>query len=92
MRLTGFVRKIDVLGRITLPAELRKKIGVEIGGHMEIFLDEGKHIVLRRYQPSDCDAYTGELAEEELVEFEGKKVSRSNIRKMAELAGLNVVE
>lgn len=90
MHLTGFVRKLDVLGRITIPAELRKKLNVGTKDSLEIFLDENNRIILRKYEPSDCDTFTGELGD--LVDFKGKKVSKKNIRAMARIAGLQLVE
>lgn len=50
MKATGIVRKIDDLGRIVLPMELRRVLGLEEGASLEIFTEEDT-IVLRRYQP-----------------------------------------
>lgn len=90
MQLTGFVRKLDSLGRITLPAEVRKKLFVDKGDAMEIFLDDDDRIVLRKYKPSDCDTFTGEF--EDLIDFQGKKVSKKNIRTLARLAGFDIAD
>lgn len=49
MKTTGIVRKVDELGRITLPIELRRTLGVNERDPMEIFVDEDK-IVLRKYE------------------------------------------
>ncbi|MFL0167707.1 AbrB/MazE/SpoVT family DNA-binding domain-containing protein [Candidatus Clostridium helianthi] len=49
MKATGVVRKIDDLGRITLPMELRRNLGIKIGDPIEIFV-EGGDIILRKYQ------------------------------------------
>ena len=51
MKSTGLVRKIDALGRIVLPIELRKHMGIATGDDIEIFV-EGKRIVLEKYDPS----------------------------------------
>ena len=51
MKSTGMVRKIDELGRIVLPIEIRKTMGIENRDAIEIFVDEDK-IVLKKYQPA----------------------------------------
>lgn len=92
MQLTGFVRKLDVLGRITIPAELRKKLNIDTKDAVEIFfLDRNNKIVLKKkYEP--CDMFTGGDMNE-LIDFQGKKVSKKkNIVKMAEIAGLTLVD
>ncbi len=51
MKSTGIVRKIDDLGRIVLPIELRRTLDLEVGSSIEVFTtDEG--IVLKKYQPT----------------------------------------
>ena len=51
MKSTGIVRKVDELGRIVLPIELRRTLGIiEDKDSLEIFVDEDT-IVLRKYQP-----------------------------------------
>lgn len=49
MKATGIVRKIDELGRITLPIELRRTYGIEVGTPVEIYAT-GEGIVIRPYQ------------------------------------------
>lgn len=58
MKATGITRRIDDLGRIVIPREIRKNLGIAEGDPLEIFVD-GKTIMLKKYQPS-----TEELAEE----------------------------
>ncbi|PPB10876.1 AbrB/MazE/SpoVT family DNA-binding domain-containing protein [Brevibacillus laterosporus] len=50
MKAKGIVRKIDDLGRIVLPKELRDSNGLPSGTPMEMFVD-GDRIVLRKYEP-----------------------------------------
>ena len=50
MKSIGIVRNVDRLGRIVLPVELRKTLGVEIGDAMEIFTD-CETVMLRKYTP-----------------------------------------
>lgn len=78
MKSTGIVRKIDTLGRIVLPIEMRNRLEIGPGSGVEIFFEEGG-IVLRKYAPA-C-VFCGET--EGLVEHKGKKVCR----RCAELLG-----
>ena len=50
MNSTGVVRKLDNLGRIVIPIELRKTMGIAIKDTLEIFT-EGDEIILKKYQP-----------------------------------------
>jgi transcriptional pleiotropic regulator of transition state genes len=51
MKSTGIVRKIDELGRIVLPMELRRTLGLETRDALEIYT-EGTSIILKKYEPS----------------------------------------
>ncbi|MBO8171343.1 MAG: AbrB/MazE/SpoVT family DNA-binding domain-containing protein [Bacillaceae bacterium] len=51
MKATGMVRKVDELGRVVLPIELRRTMGIEIKDAMEIYVDNNK-IILQKYQPA----------------------------------------
>lgn len=48
MRVTGIVRRIDDLGRVVIPREIRKKFGIEKGDQLEIFVNKDE-IVLKKY-------------------------------------------
>jgi AbrB family transcriptional regulator, transcriptional pleiotropic regulator of transition state genes len=50
MKSTGIVRQLDPLGRVVLPIELRRTLGIEEKDGLEIFVD-GDRIVLRKYAP-----------------------------------------
>lgn len=50
MKSVGIVRKVDELGRIVLPVELRRSLEIDVKDALEIFVD-GKQIVLQKYQP-----------------------------------------
>lgn len=52
MKSTGITRKVDDLGRVVLPIELRRNLGIGIGDTLEIFTDK-ETIVLRRYNAVD---------------------------------------
>ena len=51
MKSTGIVRKVDELGRIVLPIELRRTLDTSERDALEIYVD-GSSIILRKYQPS----------------------------------------
>ena len=57
MKSTGIVRKVDELGRIVLPIELRRTLDIAEKDTLEIYVD-GTSIVLKKYQPSCvfCDS------------------------------------
>jgi transcriptional pleiotropic regulator of transition state genes len=51
MKSTGIVRKIDELGRIVLPKELRRTLDIEEKDPLEIFIEDNT-IILKKYQPA----------------------------------------
>lgn len=77
MKATGIVREIDKLGRIVIPKELRRIMGIDPKDPIEIFMD-GDQIVLKPYVPCCifCDS------NEQLVEVKGKKVCLNCIRSL----------
>lgn len=80
MKSTGIVRKVDELGRIVLPMELRKALEIKVKDSMDIFVD-GEQIILRKYVPG-C-IFTGDSSD--LVSYQGKLVSKQSIREMTKL-------
>jgi looped-hinge helix DNA binding domain, AbrB family len=83
MKSTGIVRKLDELGRITLPIELRRTLGVGERDPLEIFVEEDR-IILTKYEPADI--FNGE--KNDLVDYCGRKVSKESIIQLAKLAGI----
>lgn len=77
MRSTGIVRKVDELGRIVLPIEIRKVLDIKEKDAIEIFTDNDQ-IVLRKYHPACvfCDNV------DEIVYFSGKRVCSACIEKL----------
>ena len=49
MKATGIVRQVDELGRIVLPIEIRKKMGINQKDPLEIYVDDDS-IILKKYQ------------------------------------------
>ena len=71
----GIVRRVDNLGRIVLPKELRNVLDIPEGTPLEIYT-EGERIILKKYAP-DC-LFCGEG--DNLVSFKGKWVCKSCIK------------
>ena len=51
VKSTGIVRKVDELGRVVLPIELRRTLNIDIKDSLEIYV-ENDSIILRKYEPS----------------------------------------
>lgn len=51
MKATGIVRKIDDLGRIVIPKEIRRTLHIKNGGSLEIFTDREGSIIFKKYSP-----------------------------------------
>ncbi len=81
---TGIARQLDKLGRITLPIELRKSLGFAERETLEIYTEDDKVILKKRSAPTDIFTHSSQ----DLIEFEGKMVSKESIRRLAKLAGL----
>lgn len=79
MKSTGIVRKVDELGRIVLPIELRRTLGIEEKDRIEIFVD-GESIILRKYQLACifCDNA------KDIINYKGKNICPDCIRAMTE--------
>jgi len=79
MKSTGIVRKVDELGRIVLPIELRRTLDIAEKDALEIYVD-GTSIVLKKYQPSCvfCDDPN------DVVSFHGKNICSRCIRELTQ--------
>lgn len=77
IKSTGIVRKVDELGRIVLPIELRRTLDIGEKDAVEIYV-EGTSIVLKKYQPS-C-IFCGES--KKVVNFKGKNVCSKCLREL----------
>jgi len=85
MKYAGSVRKVDELGRVVLPIEIRRALNIEIRDAVEITADDNS-ITLRKYLPGDI--FTGST--DNLINYHGKNVSIDSIKEMAEMAGILV--
>ena len=79
MKATGIVRRIDELGRVVLPVELRRTLNLEVRDPVEIFID-GDAIVLRKYDAA-CLFCGGTR---ELLSYRGKQICRSCLHRLRE--------
>lgn len=53
MKATGIVRRVDDLGRIVIPKEIRRQLGVSENTPMELFLED-KSLIIRKYETNNC--------------------------------------
>ena len=79
MKSTGIIRKVDDLGRIVLPIELRRTLDIAERDELEIFMEDDR-IVLKKYEPA-CVFFSSEQG---LVSYRGKNVCQECVRKIAE--------
>lgn len=77
MKATGIVRKVDELGRVVLPIELRRTLGIDIKDPLEIYVDD-ESITLKPYKPACILCGSND----DLVEYKGKKICRECIEKL----------
>ena len=77
MKSTGVVRKIDELGRIVLPIEIRNNLDIKSRDAVEIFVEEDK-IILKKYEPS-C-VFCGNASD--IEQFGGKLICRKCLDKL----------
>lgn len=79
MKSTGIVRKVDELGRIVLPIELRRTLDISERDALEIYVD-GAAIVLKKYQPACifCDDA------KDITTYKGKNVCAKCLKELTE--------
>lgn len=80
MKSTGIVRKIDHLGRIALPIELRRVLDIDKDSSLEIYV-ENDSILLRKYQPA-C-VFCG--SSEEVASYKGRNICAACRKEIGQL-------
>lgn len=80
IKSTGIIRKVDELGRVVIPIELRNKFEIFEKDPIEIFVD-GSSIVLKKYEPN-C-VFCG--SSKKLGEYEGKLICSKCIEKIPKI-------
>ncbi|WP_026693234.1 AbrB/MazE/SpoVT family DNA-binding domain-containing protein [Peribacillus kribbensis] len=73
MKSTGIVRKVDELGRVVIPIELRRTLGIAEKDALEIYVDD-ERIILKKYKPNMTCQVTGEVSDNNLSLANGKLV------------------
>lgn len=81
MKSTGIVRKVDELGRVVIPIELRRTLGIDEKDALEIYVDSEK-IILKKYEPA-C-IFCGNA--DDLQHFRGKNVCKECAMAMGQAA------
>lgn len=61
MKATGIVRSIDDLGRIVIPAELRRSMNITVDTPIEVFTDNDGKIILKKYQSAEDQRHELEM-------------------------------
>ena len=79
MKSTGIVRKVDELGRIVIPKELRKKYYIAEKDSLEIYVD-GEQIILKKYSPA-C-IFCGQVKDNRT--FKGKIICSDCLEELCE--------
>ena len=81
MKSTGIVRRIDNLGRVVLPIELRRVFDIDKEDPVEIFVDDN-YILLKKYQPA-C-IFCNDAGD--VVNIKGKNICKNCLKELKELA------
>ncbi len=80
MKSTGIVRRVDELGRIVIPIELRNKLKIEVKDPIEIYVD-GSSIILKKFQ-EDC-VFCGST--KKVVDYKGKLICSKCMENIASM-------
>lgn len=85
MKSTGVVRKIDELGRIVLPSELRRVFGIKEGDELEISVD-GERVILEKRRDV-CVFCSGD---DPVIDFRGRSVCETCAQELGGMSGTEV--
>ncbi len=80
MKSTGVVRKVDELGRVVIPIELRRTLDIGEKDSLEIYVD-GESIILKKYEPA-C-VFCGNAAD--VVIYKGRRVCKQCLEELARI-------
>lgn len=95
MKATGVVRRIDDLGRIVIPKELRRTMRIKEGDSLEIFIETNDKIVLRKYSPvqninefiSEFVQSIYETTKKEIIITDSERIIAAAIKGRKEISG-----
>ena len=85
MKNPVIVKKLDNLGRVTLPVEFRRIAGINDNDEIEILADR-KYIILKKHTADDV--FGNNICMEDSYEYNGRKISGQSIVELAKMAGL----
>ncbi len=80
MKSTGIVRKVDELGRIVLPIELRRTLEIAERDSLEIYV-EGSTIILKKYEPA-C-VFCGDA--KDVINYRGRNICKKCLEEMKKI-------
>jgi len=80
VKATGIVRPVDTLGRVVIPVELRRNLGIKTEDSLEVFVD-GEYIMLKKYQPA-C-IFCGEVSD--VKDVHGKMICAKCLEELKQL-------
>lgn len=95
---SGIVRRIDELGRVVIPKEMRKTMRIREGEELEIYVDDDKNLILKKYSPFSgleefSEAFIAaveKITDSEVVVFDTQKVVAATKKCRAELLGKDI--
>lgn len=71
MKSTGIIRKVDELGRVVIPVEIRRTLNIEEKDALEIYV-ENDSIILKKHQPENVCIITGIVSDDNISLADGK--------------------
>ncbi len=92
MKATGIVRRIDDLGRIVIPKEIRRTLKIHEGSPLEIFTDSEGHVIFRKYSPVGEMSELAETYAETIATSLGVGCAVSDTEKILAVSGLGKKE
>ncbi|PFW91214.1 AbrB family transcriptional regulator [Bacillus pseudomycoides] len=92
MKSTGVMRKVDELGRVVIPKELRRTLAIQEKTPLEIYV-EGEKIILKKYEANGACAITGEVTDKNISVADGKiTLSPASAERIIEQLQKNLVK
>ena len=80
VKSTGIVRKVDELGRIVIPIELRRNLDIDEKDSLEIYVEDD-HIILKKYSPACTFCFNAGG----ITDFKGRKICQNCLNELREL-------
>ena len=79
MKATGIVRKVEELGRVVIPIELRRTLGISERDALEIYTDQDR-VILRKYEPTCTCVFCGNA--DNVTIFHGKNICHGCMKEL----------